>query len=84
MDSQKIRAVEDAVARSFSRIEGEEYAFLGPAQSVILSRLPLFQGIAERIRRRITIEASLRYGSESNMPVVPCVRPSQGSETYTA
>jgi hypothetical protein len=53
MDSQKIRAVEDAVARSFSRIEGEEYAFLGPAQSVILSRLPLFQGIAERIRRRM-------------------------------
>ena len=36
---------------------------------------------SERISRRNTIAASLRYGRLSNMPVVPCVRPSQGSVT---
>ena len=34
---------------------------------------------SERISRRRTMEASLRYGKLSIMPVVPCVRPSQGS-----
>ena len=34
---------------------------------------------SERISRRNTIAASLRYGRLSNMPVVPCVRPSHGS-----
>ena len=34
----------------------------------------------ERIKRRRTMAASLRYGRLSNMPVVPCVRPSHGSE----
>ena len=34
---------------------------------------------SERISRRIVIAASLRYGRLSNMPVVPCVRPSHGS-----
>ena len=33
-----------------------------------------------RTSRRSTMAASLRYASESNMPVVPCDRPSQGSE----
>ena len=39
---------------------------------------------SERISRRIVIAASLRYGRLSNMPVVPWVRPSQGSLTYAA
>lgn len=38
----------------------------------------------ERIRRRNTIAASLRYGRESNMPCVPCERPSHGSLTKAA
>ena len=37
-----------------------------------------------RISRRITWAASLRYGSESYIPAVPCVRPSQGSVTAPA
>jgi len=53
MDTRKIRALEDAVARSFGILEGDEYSFLGPMKDTILSRLPLFQGIAERIRRRM-------------------------------
>src|SRR2546425_9329059 len=38
----------------------------------------------ERINRRMTIAASLRYGRLSNIPVVPWVRPSQGSLQYAA
>ena len=34
---------------------------------------------SDRISRRNIVAASLRYGRLSNMPVVPCVRPSQGS-----
>ena len=34
---------------------------------------------SERISRRSTIAASLRYGRLSIMPAVPCVRPSHGS-----
>ena len=37
-----------------------------------------------RTSRRSTSAASFRYGSESNIPVVPCVRPSHGSETWAA
>ena len=59
-----------------------------PASAIIMAGRPLSQVAKpitarrvgrERIRRRNTMAASLRYGSESNMPVVPCVRPSQGS-----
>ena len=39
---------------------------------------------SERISRRSTIAASFRYGRLSIMPVVPCVRPSQGSVTKPA
>ena len=39
---------------------------------------------SERASRRKTIAASLRYGRLSNMPVVPCVRPSHGSEQKPA
>jgi len=53
MEAQKIRALEDAVIRSFSLIEREEYSFLGPMQETIASRLPLFHTIAERIKRRM-------------------------------
>ncbi len=38
----------------------------------------------ERMSLRNTMAASLRYGSESNMPMVPWVRPSHGSETNVA
>ena len=38
----------------------------------------------ERIRRRNTIAASLRYGRESNIPWVPWERPSHGSLTKAA
>jgi hypothetical protein len=51
MDSRKIRGIEDAVDRSFSLLDGDEYAFLAHARDVILSRRALFFGIAERIRR---------------------------------
>ena len=44
---------------------------------------PLAVG-SERICRRITIAASLRNGRLSNIPVVPCVRPSHGSLQYAA
>ena len=37
-----------------------------------------------RTSRRSTSAASLRYASESNIPVVPCDRPSHGSETWAA
>ncbi len=39
---------------------------------------------SERISRRMTMAASLRYGSESNIAVVPWDRPSHGSETKPA
>lgn len=63
------------------------------ASAIIIAGIPLSQDAmpstarrvgSERINRRITTAASLRYGSESNLPVVPCERPSQGSETYVA
>ena len=38
----------------------------------------------DRAWRRKTWAASLRYGRESIMPVVPWVRPSQGSEQNVA
>ena len=37
-----------------------------------------------RIKRRMTWLESLRYGRLSNMPTVPCVRPSHGSVTAPA
>ena len=49
-----------------------------PLSQVATPNTPLPVG-RERIRRRSTIAASLRNGSESIIPVVPCVRPSQGS-----
>ena len=61
---------------------------LQPASAIIVAGSPLSQVAmpitparlgSERISRRMTIAASLRYGRLSNMPVVPCVRPSQGS-----
>ena len=64
-----------------------------PARAIIIAGSPLSQVAmpttptrcgSERISRRITMAASLRYGSESNMAVVPCERPSQGSETKPA
>ena len=51
MDSREIRGIEDAVDRSFSLLDGDEYAFLAHARDVILSRRALFFGIAEKIRR---------------------------------
>ena len=59
-----------------------------PASASIVAGSPLSQVAmpitparvgSERISRRMTIAASLRYGRLSNMPVVPCVRPSHGS-----
>ena len=49
-----------------------------PLSQVATPITPLAVG-RERMSRRITIAASLRYGSESNIPAVPCVRPSHGS-----
>ncbi len=49
-----------------------------PLSQVAMPNTPLPVG-SERIRRRRTMAASLRKGSESIMPVVPWVRPSQGS-----
>ena len=49
-----------------------------PLSHVATPITPLRVG-SERISRRNTMDASLRYGSESNMPAVPCVRPSHGS-----
>ena len=54
-----------------------------PLSHVATPMTPLRVG-SERASRRKRIAASLRYGSESNMPVVPCVRPSHGSEQYAA
>ena len=61
-----------------------------PATAIIIAGRPLSQVAtpmtptrvgSDRIRRPSTIAASLRYGSESIIPVVPCVRPSHGSVT---
>ena len=48
-----------------------------PLSHVATPRTPRRVG-SERINRRKTIAASLRYGRLSIMPVVPCVRPSHG------
>ena len=50
-----------------------------PLSHVAMPITPHRRG-SERMSRRKTSAASLRYGRLSNMPVVPCVRPSQGSE----
>ena len=64
-----------------------------PASAIIIAGRPLSQVAMpttptrcgrERISRRITMAASLRYGSESNIAVVPCDRPSHGSDTKPA
>jgi hypothetical protein len=39
---------------------------------------------SDRISRRSTIAESFRNASESNIPLVPCVRPSHGSVTNPA
>ncbi len=49
-----------------------------PLSQVATPRTPVRVG-SERMRRRRTMAASLRKGRESSIPVVPCVRPSQGS-----
>ena len=49
-----------------------------PLSHVATPSTPLPVG-SDRISRRSTIAASLRNGSESIIPVVPCVRPSHGS-----
>ena len=67
--------------------------FFIPASAIIIAGSPLSHVAmpstpartgSERIRRRKMIAASLRYGRLSNMPSVPCVRPSHGSEQYAA
>jgi hypothetical protein len=64
-----------------------------PASAIIIAGSPLSQVATpktplpvgrERINRENTLAASLRYGSESNIPFVPWVRPSQGSVQYAA
>ena len=64
-----------------------------PARAIIIAGNPLSQDATpitpravgrDRACRRKTTAASLRYGSESIMPVVPCVRPSHGSEQNVA
>ena len=64
-----------------------------PASAIIIAGSPLSQVAmpstprrvgSDRISRPKTVAASLRYGRLSNMPVVPCVRPSQGSVQYAA
>jgi hypothetical protein len=61
-----------------------------PATAIIIAGRPLSQVPMpttpirvgnDRMSRPSTIAASLRYGSESIMPVVPWVRPSHGSVT---
>ena len=54
-----------------------------PLSHVATPSTPLRVG-SERIRRRSTMAASLRYARLSIIPVVPCVRPSQGSEQKPA
>lgn len=53
MDCHKLRSLEDAIARSFSSLEGDEYAFLADAKAAILSRFALFQHNIDRVRRRM-------------------------------
>ena len=64
-----------------------------PASAIIIAGNPLSQEAIpmtplavgrERAWRRKTCAASLRYGRESIIPVVPCVRPSHGSEQNVA
>ena len=50
-----------------------------PLSHVAMPSTPARSG-SERTSRRKTIAASLRYGRLSNMPAVPWVRPSHGSE----
>ncbi len=45
---------------------------------------PPYGAARDRIKRRKTIAASLRYGRLSIIPAVPWVRPSHGSETMPA
>ena len=54
-----------------------------PLSQVAMPRTPLPRG-RDRASRRRTIAASFRYGRLSNMPGVPWVRPSQGSEQAPA
>jgi len=51
-----------------------------PLSHVAMPSTPRRVG-SERMRRRNTMAASLRYGRLSSMPAVPLVRPSQGSLT---
>ena len=64
-----------------------------PASASIMAGRPLSQVAmpitparpgSDRIRRRKMTAASLRYGRLSNIPAVPCVRPSHGSLQYAA
>lgn len=73
-----------------TKTHGSDFA---PASAIIMAGSPLSHVATpstprrvgnERMRRRRTVAASLRYGRLSNMPVVPCERPSQGSETNAA
>ena len=75
--------------RDAARHDDARAAARSPASASIVAGSPLSQVAtaitpaavgSERISRRITIAASLRYGRLSNIPVVPCVRPSHGSE----
>ena len=54
-----------------------------PLSQVAIPSTPLRRG-SDRIKRRKTMAASLRYGRLSIIPAVPWVRPSQGSETMPA
>ena len=67
-----------------SRVPASASSVAGiPLSHVAIPMTPDRRG-SDRISRRIVIAASLRYGRLSNMPVVPCVRPSHGSLTYAA
>ncbi len=54
-----------------------------PLSHVATPMTPLRVG-SDRICRRKIVAASFRYGRESYMPGVPCVRPSHGSVQYAA
>ena len=67
--------------------------FLRPANAIIMAGSPLSHVATPITPRavgsdlaclRITCAASLRYGRLSNIPGVPCVRPSHGSEQNAA
>ena len=87
LDLAGVLAVASAAAsrrRARARTAGRAW----PASAIIIAGRPLSQVAtpstprrvgSERISRRRTIAASLRYGRLSIMPVVPCVRPSHGS-----